>query len=387
MRRLAPLLPWLAAVVVGCSSAGPAATTDAGVEVPDVGALPRVSTRDVSVLFPLGTRVDALPRPDGMLPREAFDRVPAPLDARKVPADRYAALRVVAVRLDPCFGVVAGATEGCRPQVRLVLQQLREEGGQVVADDGAVHAFFELSRAELVAFAKDVVALGKLHGGVPAGPLGVHPILEKQGADGAFGKAFSARLAAVALPAKLRRLTFFVRTPARASTWTFGVFDGPGLARLTIAGTSATEITLTASAGEGPTGIRTPATTSTDDPMLLANVGLATAATPADRAKAFAAALRVENPAKHTPDTVDCVSCHVAETARRIGEARFGLSAAEHVDAFVTTADTGKLGTPATPSLENVHAFGWLGRDAGVSQRTVFESVLAAETLDAMVHP
>lgn len=132
-------------------------------------------------------------------------------------------------------------------------------------------------------------------------------------------------------------------------------------------------------------GARTPTTTSADDPMLLANVSTADAASPADRAKAFAAALRVENPKKHTPDTVDCVSCHVAEVARRIGEARFGLSAAGHVDAFVTSADTSKVGTTVTPSLENVHAFGWLGRDVGISQRTAFESALAAQALDAMV--
>lgn len=388
MRRLflalLGLLP--AASVGGCGSTTTPGESDAGVEVPDVGALPRVSTQDVSVLFPLGARLDALPRADGMVPREAFDRVPAPLDARKVPADRYAALRVVAVRLDPCFGALAGATTGCRPQVRLVLQQLREEGGEVVADDGAVHAFFAVTREELVAFARDVVALGKLHGGVPAGPLGVHPILARQGPDGAFGKALVARLSTVARPAKLDRLTFFVRTAARASTWTFGAFDGPGLSRLTIAGTSATEITLTASAGEGPTGIRTPATTTADDPMLLANVGLATAATPEAREKAFAAALRVEHPGRHTPDTVDCVSCHVAETARRIGEARFGLSAKGHVDAFVGPGDTGKVGTPAVPSLENVHAFGYLGREIGISQRTAFESALAAQAIDAMVH-
>ncbi|MBL8718988.1 MAG: hypothetical protein JNL79_23595 [Myxococcales bacterium] len=384
MRCLAPFA--LALVLTACgSSSTPAAETDSGVDIPDVGTLPRVSSQDVSILFPLGTRLEALPTADGILSRDAFAKVPAALDARQIPGDPYAALRIVAVRLDPCFGVLAGATEGCRPQVRVVLQQLRVEAGQVVADDGAVHAFFDLGREELVAFAKDVVALGKLNGGVTPGPLGVHPILEKQGADGAFGKAFVARLRAVTRPEKLRRMTFFVRTAARASTWNFGVFDGAALTRATVFGTSASEVTLTAMVGEGPMGARTPATTSADDPMLLANVSTADAASPADRAKAFAAALRVENPKKHTPDTVDCVSCHVAEVARRIGEARFGLSAAGHVDAFVTSADTSKVGTTVTPSLENVHAFGWLGRDVGISQRTAFESALAAQALDAMV--
>jgi hypothetical protein len=82
-----------------------------------------------------------------------------------------------------------------------------------------------------------------------------------------------------------------------------------------------------------------PETTSADNLFLLANTDRAKAATATDRQSAFDSLLRIENPARETPDTIDCASCHVARTAREFTVDAMGLSAAGNQFAFV--ADSG----------------------------------------------
>lgn len=45
--------------------------------------------------------------------------------------------------------------------------------------------------------------------------------------------------------------------------------------------------------------------------QLLGNLATAKAASKTAQQAAFDAALRIENPTKHSPDTIDCASCHV----------------------------------------------------------------------------
>ena len=96
---------------------------------------------------------------------------------------------------------------------------------------------------------------------------------------------------------------------------------------------------------------------------------------------AFAAAIRLQNPDVHIADTTDCASCHLAEGARRIGEAVYGLHAGQ--DAFTSTRSLARRNEGT--SVTNLHAFGYLGRQISIMQRTANESAVAASRMEAKI--
>jgi hypothetical protein len=97
---------------------------------------------------------------------------------------------------------------------------------------------------------------------------------------------------------------------------------------------------------------------------------------------AMSAALRVENPAIHSAESMDCANCHLAEGAHRIGESLFGLSTAT---AFQHARSLARV--DERTSVTNLHAFGYLQRRVSIMQRTANESVVAAERLEGKLAP
>jgi hypothetical protein len=95
---------------------------------------------------------------------------------------------------------------------------------------------------------------------------------------------------------------------------------------------------------------------------------------------AFDAALRVQNPSLHSAETTDCVNCHLAEGAARIGALEYGFSSTK---AFTHTRSLARV--DERTSVTNLHAFGYLGRQVSIMQRTANESVLVAADLEAKI--
>lgn len=295
-------------------------------------------------------------------------------------------LRVVAARLDPCFASFAPPTDpSCVNQVRLVMQVIRPDGGGVKdrmgANDGAVHAFYQLPRAELLALVRELAALGAKHGGTASETLGVHPILARDGTSSDYAKQLHALLLARIGANRLTRVTFFARTAAREPLWPFGLFDmiDGNLVQQDIVTLGAKRQTLE---GAGPRKVIEPQTTSADNPgALLAVMGPTRTATERERA-AYAALLRIQNPTKHTPDTMACAECHTAQRMQRAAEKTLGLLATEFA------ADHFATGTPLpeTPiDAENFHAAGYLGDNLAVSVRTANETAAVVAALTALL--
>lgn len=358
----------------------------------------RVRPADVSVAFPLpdtlaapgllaGTDVAA----HGPLVDPAvFDRLP-PLDAHtsgSAASDGAAAragLRLMALRLDPCFGPVDGSA--CHAQLRLVFQGLEQSAtGSVEASDGAVHVFVELSTEELLTLTRELLALTAASGGYPEAPLGVHPILAREGLDGPFAVGLRQLVLRYAGAERSSRMTFFALLGAGATTWTFGLLDKVGgvYQPMTIATTGSRQQSL--STTFGPPGHLSAsvehATTHADDLTLLLDTAEAMRATPEARQRAFAAALRVESPRVHTPDTIDCVSCHTAAPAVRSAEAVFGLSSQGHAERF---APSTPVADPEAATIHNIHAFSYLGPRLAVSPRTANETAVVVEAMNTLL--
>ena len=113
---------------------------------------------DVTFLMPLPQQIEGnqllqlnSPAKGGsLLPEELTLKIP-PLSIQRDNAQVIASLRVVAVRVDPCFPLPV--PEACQRQVRLVWQPL-EIGirSKVQTVDAALHSFYVLTDEEFAVF-------------------------------------------------------------------------------------------------------------------------------------------------------------------------------------------------------------------------------------------
>ena len=310
-----------------------------------------VEPNDVAILYPLAARLDeyltpaAQGRGGALVPRDLYERAfGTALQLGGTPAaPSLDGLRLVAIRFDPCFGA------RCTSQIRLVFQTLELVGDRAIARDDAVHAFYEVERAELVAA---VAAVAALRGAAPLGELAPHPLLVAQGLGGPAAQAIARTVLRYAGAANLVKITAFTSS-GLGTAWNFFGADIASGAASPVAIPTLPGVRLEAFFAGFVDGeltgdpAFTPANTALaprDDVRLLANRERAARAAPAERERALEATRRIEDPAIHTPDTIDCVSCHVADTVRR-----------------------------TTHREINLHMLGYKGSTASIQTRTVRE--------------
>lgn len=404
---LAALLFWSACtqpVDIQPPADAAAPVADAGTGAPDL-ALPRTElwNSDVTIVYPLpapaqlSLMMGATTYGDygRFVPYSAFMQLPGPLDPRQLSSTRaldnasWSALRLVAARLDPCFGSRGEVPDAqCHNQVRLVFQGIHPVGSQTAADDGAIHALYELPRSELLALTRELILLTERQGSYVPGRLGVHPILERQGVGGAFAQGLTPLLRRYLGETRLVRMTFFLRLDTLQPAWDFGGFDHSGATFTPLAIPTAAPGRQSLGAGFPAAGdlagVTPTPTSSPDNLFVLINGAMARSVTAATRQAAYAAALRIQHPLRHTPDTIDCLSCHVALAAQSFGEAAFGLSSQGHPDRYTSTRDL-SYSAPTEPSLENLHAASYNGAELGINQRTANETAAIAIRLTELL--
>lgn len=364
----------------------------ADASLPPLSPLPAADLQmtDISILFPLEIDDDYL-RADssgsnGPLVPEALYSVAAAMP--------YDELRVLGMRLDPCFDQVGPIDQAasCDNQLRLVFQAFDSPGEPF---DGGVHVMYRLTRDELMRMAGEIAAARQATAGDgDLGPLSVHPLLATEGLTGTFGAQLHDIILRYADPAQIERITTFglgadplpgdgaVALPG-GEFWSFGgVVVRGGVATelpITSLGNETTETGVDAAVNPLETSF---AIGSGDNLGTLASTSQAMAATAADRQAAFDAALRIESPMHDSQDTTDCVSCHVAEPVRvLVGEQAFGMTASGDANAFspdpsIPAADlSATLGADliAQGSL-NLHAFSYRFSVPMINQRVINET-------------
>ena len=327
-----------------------------------------------------------------LLPKALYTKeIPDPVGPVGIGGDvsmRYADLRIVAVRLDPCFANVGPVVDDskCDNQLRVIFQDLSYKSGSTSAMDGAVHAFYSLSRAELTKTLQEIIALRIASGQTTSmGALKPHPLLVTQGLDGAFGIGLQKIILSHAGMSNLMRFTHFASRNL-ATAWDFVGFDVKNGATSpmvipTLSGKT-TAVSFFAGFGAPISGGFTPETTSKDDVAVLVNVDNATKATAKARQAAFDASLRIDNPGFHSPNTMDCASCHVAESARVLmGVGKFEMSAVGNPNAFaadpkfVSATSTKSTAGPAKQKQGfNVHMLSYKFDSLSIGQRVINET-------------
>jgi hypothetical protein len=208
------------------ASAADAAATDGG----SVSSTRALTMREVSVLFPLPPAggLDGLLAADAMgvggplVPALIYEQLPQLL--LSVSAEvLYGQLRVIAARLDPCANRLTN--QPCQAEVRLVLQPLTVDGEATSAADAAIHAIYGVDAGEFARFLASMRALGDGAPELARGHgLGVHPVMAREGLDGAYARGLRALLLSAVGEGRLRRLTF-MQLSGRANVWIFGGFD------------------------------------------------------------------------------------------------------------------------------------------------------------------
>jgi hypothetical protein len=406
------LLCALASCLAACDAAGgmqgaPASAVSVALSVEAPGVRPELAQPDdLSVLYPLATSQAAFdrgyltPASPGLggplLPAAVYEQAfgpPGTLQLGGTPAaPALAGLRMVAFRLDPCFARTEATPEAaCEHQLRVVFQTLRFDGTQAIAADDAVHAFYRLRRDQLAAAVQASIALRRKHAGDrrQLGPLAPHPILVEQGLEGELAAAFDQLVLHLAGAQNLTRITQ-VTASGLGTAWNFsGVDVASGVtSRVKIptvpAGTTTVAFFAGFSSGQltGQPAF-TPATEAAaiDDLQLLGDVHRAALASAADRQRAYDASLRIEDPAVHSPDTIDCASCHLAQAVRTmVGETAFHLTAS--IPELRVAA--GRLPAPALDDRDvNVHMFGYKGKRAPIHQRTINEAAAVTAYVNA----
>ena len=388
------------------------ASSDDGTESADVKrTASTVQMNDVSELYPLATSSDDIgnylsPTSSGaggeMLPAKIFDAIATQVQGING-APQIDDLKVVAMRMDPCFAQIGPMTSSttCTHLIRLVYQIVTPSTAStstpVTVGDSGFHVFYELSADDWDAALKEVIALRVANSdGTDLGALAVHPIMKKQGLSGAYAQGLNAIIQKYAGAGNITKITGFLGVFSQHTSWNFAqsnVADGKPTAQPipSLAGNLEEQ---TVSLGTAPTdliqlGFQPTTTQDNVQPLL---VGTVQDDTDANRQAAFDSALRVENPNFNSPNTIDCASCHTAEIARQlVGQDFFKLSTTGDANAFVpnskyvtkTDVKASYLAKQPNGLAVNLHAFSYDGTAPMIIQRVINETAAIVATLNA----
>lgn len=388
------LLVTSASIAAACSDASPPALAE-----PPPPITEALRPHDVSILYPLpephlrttllGTNSEGARGP--LLPQRLYSALPT-IEEFVEAGNTYALLRVVSARLDPCFPTLdESAVDGCTPQLRLVFQPVLpvsvDEELVLTTVDAALHVFYRLSDEELDLTLRRVVAARQR--ALPndtVSVLGPHPALLAEGPEGAFSKELTDALLDVAGEKNLTRITF-MGVEGFGLIWRFGGFDvvGGELVPFAIPTVDDDDQIFSNADDDGidfEGAFALPDVRSSDDIRLLFDSKTALTASREAQLEAYGAALRIESPDFHNPDTIDCVSCHVAASAHAWAEDKLGIDPTTHESTYRNRR--GELVGGGTVHRTNrLRAFGYFARDVAISQRTANETEAVMAFLDA----
>jgi hypothetical protein len=342
---------------------------------------------DVSILLPVPASGDlpwraATPGKGGpLLPRAIFDQIGRSVFNSLDDAAEYGALRVIAVRFDPCFTV--SLSSACQPQLRLVFQALQDDAHRDRGThDGAVHALYNLTaeqRGDVIARLRALAAEAPQNR--PYVPLGISPALAAQGMDGAYATGLGTLIADHAGASNLARMTFVTRTSSRQGQWELGGFHVranaatgfPAPGPIQIIGDATLQVISNGGFGAGHRFSVSPGLVDERGFPGLDSARIPTL-TATQQRTLQAWARDQESPRATVPDTTDCVSCHVA------GHVSVALEAA---DPQLGSLDAGpRVIAGAEGAGDNMRAFGYFFNEPMISIRTANETAAVLRALD-----
>lgn len=357
---------------------------------------------DATIVYPLprsAGEMDQLLAPQdagrggALLPLKYWQQIPS-INQGEQSSRTYRNLRLVAVRIDPCFKFRGD----CLPQIRFVWQPIDNAAygstspHGLEAKDAAVHTFYTLQAEEFGRFVADYQQLRSSMPkvGVDA-PLQVHPLMQKQGLEGAFSRGFRRLLLKYCGEQNLWRVTS-MSTLVGGDKWEFRGFNVVNgtpveivIPRTGNARAQSFFVSL-ASDREYRNGRISPAPLGEDNLNLILRDSRKITASGADTLKDLGASVaRIENPAIHSPDTMDCVSCHSTQVAGALLFANVPwLSRDPQITRHAFRSSSPLLQSVATTrNIPRVfRALGYFERTPVLSRRVINETALVVSQLN-----
>ena len=300
-------------------------------------------------------------------------------------------LRVVAVRIDPCFPLPV--PQACQRQVRLVWQPIELDRKQnVVTADAALHSFYILNDQQFYNLLRDISIWKSRNPSRTSGQaLQVHPAWAKQGTHSPALLEFQQMLKHhIGMKNFFRVTGMFLR--GAGNMWAFanyqienGELRPQPIARL--GGKRAqTFINLAIPSDHFDGGGMAPQPQGEDTlDFLMQQTNLPDSQSEELIMQSFKSLYKIENPRAYNPENMDCVSCHVAQPLKH---AFFN----KRPELNLRNAWMNIQYQNPQYNLENVsvhpndtqivRGLGYFGNDVVVSQRVINESAEVADWLN-----
>lgn len=347
---------------------------------------------DVALLLPLprpGEEAQMLsPKTEGvqgpLLPAEIYQTLPWIVIGEDRLGMYENSLRVVAIRIDPCFQEGSGP-QPCQRQIRFVWQPFKMKNGVLNTLDGAIHTFHTFNENEWRVFIGKMRSLkARFVSGLGA-PLQIHPVLRAQGYNGPYWQELRRILLSHCGPQSLSRATAMVVNPM-GTTWVFTGFDikNGAAQRIPIArlGRPAQAVFVNL---EDKKNFRLAMNPYPENEVPLLNFFNDSKAprSESETLEVVRRAVLFENPRVFNPGNLDCASCHSSRAIPHWAAEKFpqwsgNLFAKER---FVGPGNLRNL-TPNPVRTNVIRAFGYFDRDPIISQRTVNEAAVSASLLN-----
>lgn len=359
---------------------------------------------EVSLLLPLPRageeKLMLSPRSAGsaqneLLPQQVYSRLPNIVIGASADAV-YDALRVVAVRLDPCFTEgFAFRSTGCQRQVRFVWQPLMrtkspQERGDFSTADAAVHTFYRLTDEEWNSLIRALRPLRQAYPLGPGLPLQIHPHIRTQGYRGEYWQRWTSIVLPLIGARNMVRATAMTVNPM-GNVWVFTGFN--------IANGQMTRINVPRIDNQGQAffaaldntaEFRTqmnPAPQGQDafQRLLTDSVKVLKEGREADIKEALRTALEIDNPTFHNPGTMDCASCHASRAVTHWARGHFPQWDWSRLFPRENFKGPGNLtNTSVKPMRTDIlRAFGYFGTDPIISSRVINETSLVMGQMTA----
>lgn len=353
-----------------------------------------LSLNDLTLLLPLPTPEEfqtlLSPGEKGaqgpLLSQKTFEELPQLVPEVENEITWQDSLRVIGVRIDPCFTEGVGP-QACRRQIRLVWQPVFFISGDANTRDAAVHSFYDFDE---VTFAELWKSWPKSENEKQLDPLMIQPLMKQEGLHGVTWQKVRALILKYCGEKNLTRMTA-MNVMAGEQMWIFMGYDIQNGIHTPIKipriHRGAQGVIQSSSSSRSFTGGMRPAPLEDSDfgKFVADSITAKKSYSEVQIKNMMGKVHEYENPTKHNPGTLDCASCHLAHTVHR-----WGLLNMTHWDwrrdfSQVTYQSPFNLEntSPGPLRTNQLRAFGYFMKWPVFSQRVVNETAAVAESLSA----
>lgn len=313
-----------------------------------------------------------------------IDKIP-PLTIRYSRAEITSRLRVLAVRIDPCFPLPT--PQSCQKQIRLVWQPVTfDKQKKVTTLDMALHSFYVLSDEQFTQLTTDLLKLKSEFPiqNISTAPLDIHPLWKAEKDQSPALLKFNNIIKKYAGMKNLSRITAMVLR-RMDDVWGFIAFDidNGNLKKLNIPRLNNIQTQLFTTNINNDSVFDAAIMSvppETKDANLNDFITRSETMTEDELLESLGHALKIENPKLFNPENMDCVNCHIAQPARQlISEMKTWPSL--DVEYKNTNYDLTNKSTKLL-STKQLRSVGYFEDRLTIAQRVINESAEVADWLN-----